>query len=190
MRGFFFNYMSQALININIVRQTGNINGGLPVVLFNACDFLSGYAQSLKGLLNNAVLPLSVTNEINTSGIRFRYQSGLQFDNLVASCNEIPLITLLQNTYTNKIKIKNLEYSLDDFTTANRQYLQKIYFIEGGIFGKKIADTITPNMYRNDTQKIQDSINIPLNLEVTANNGMVVFIADTLSINLSLTIEY
>ncbi len=190
MRGFFFKYMSQALININIQRQSGNINGGLPVVLFNACDFLSGYAQSLKGLLNSGILPISALNDANTGSIKYRYQSGLQFDNLVASCNEIPLITLLQNTYTNKIKIKNLEYSLDDFTTANRQYLQKIYFIEGGVFGKKIADTITPNMYRNDTQKIQDSINIPLNLEVTANNGLVVFIADQLSINLSLTIEY
>lgn len=182
--------MKQALINLNITRQSGNITGGLPVVLFNACDFLSGYIQSLKGILNSNIIPVSAVNDANTGNIRFRYQVGANFDNLVASCNEIPLITLLQNTYNNKIKIKNLEYSLDDVTTAPRQYLEKIYFIEGGIFGKRILDSITPNMYRNDVQKLEDSINIPLNLDVTANNGLVVFLADQLSINLSLTIEY
>ena len=46
-------------------------------------------------------------------------------------------------------------------------------------------------MYRNDVQKIDDTINIPLNLDITPSNGLGLFmISDSLSINLSLTIEY
>ena len=178
------------LINIGIQRVTGNINQNLPVILFNANDFLSGYAQSLKGLIPSNISADRQT-EVNTGSIKFRYQLGAQVDNLIASCNEIPMTTLVQNTYTNKIKIKNLEYNLNDVSFAPRQYLQKLNFIEGGILGKKITDSFTPNMYRSDLQKLDDSINIPLNLDITPSNGIALFmISDSLSINLSLTIEY
>lgn len=178
------------LINIGIERKTSNINQPLPVILFNANDFLSGYAQSLKGLIPSSITTIA-ENEVNTGNIKFRYQNGIQVDNLIASCNEIPLTTLVQNTYTNKIKIKNLEYNLNDVSFAPRQYLQKINLITGEILGKKITDSFTPNMYRNDVQKIQDSIDIPLNLDISPNNGLGLFmISDALSINLSLTIEY
>lgn len=178
------------LINIGIERRTSNINQNLPVVLFNANDFLSGYAQSLKGLIPSSVTTIA-ENETNTGNIKFRYQNGIQVDNLFVSCNEIPMTTLVQNTYTNKIKIKNLEYNLNDVSFAPRQYLQKLFLINGGIFGKKTIDSFTPNMYRNDMQKINDSIDIPLNLEITPSNGIAVFMtSDSLSINLSLTIEY
>jgi hypothetical protein len=178
------------LINIGIERRTSNINQPLPVILFNANDYLSGYAQSLKGLIPSSIIT-SAENEVNTGSILFRYQLGADVDRLVASCNEIPLTTLVQNTYTNKIKIINLEYNLNDVSFAPRQYLQKINLINGGVLGKKISDSFTPNMYRNDVQKIQDSINIPLNLDITPSNGLGLFItSDPLSINLSLTIEY
>ncbi|NBP69725.1 MAG: hypothetical protein EBU52_13380 [Cytophagia bacterium] len=178
------------LINIGIQRNSSNINQPLPVVLFNANDFLSGYAQSLKGLIPTSISTIA-ENEVNSGNIKFRYQQGIFVDFLIASCNEIPLTTLVQNTYTSKIKIKNLEYTLNDVSFAPRQYLQKINLINGGILGKKISDSFTPNMYRNDIQKIQDSIDIPLNLDITPSNGIALFmISDALSINLSLTIEY
>lgn len=178
------------LINIGIQRQTSNINQPLPVVLFNANDFLSGYAQSLKGLIPSNVTTIA-ENEANTGNIKFRYQLGVQVDNLIASCNEIPMTTLVQNTYTNKLKIINLEYNLNDVSFAARQYLQKINLINGSILGKKTFDSFTPNMYRNDLQKLDDTINIPLNLQITPSNGIALFmISDALSINLSLTIEY
>jgi hypothetical protein len=178
------------LINIGIQRNSSNINQPLPVVLFNANDYLSGYAQSLKGLIPTSISTIA-ENEVNTGNVKFRYQQGIFVDFLIASCNEIPLTTLVQNTYTNKIKIKNLEYTLNDVSFAPRQYLQKINLINGGILGKKISDSFTPNMYRNDIQKIQDSIDIPLNLDITPSNGIAFFMmSDSLSINLSLTIEY
>lgn len=178
------------LINIGIQRRSSNINQPLPVVLFNANDFLSGYAQSLKGLISTDISTLAIS-EVNTGNLRFRYQLGPQTDNLIVSCNEIPMITLIQNTYTSKIKIKNLEYNLNDVSYAPRQYLQKIFLINGGILGKKTTDSFTPNMYRNDLQKLDDTINIPLNLDITPSNGLAVFMtSDSLSINLSLTIEY
>ena len=190
MRGFFFNIMI-GLINIGIQRLSSNINQNLPVVLFNANDFLSGYAQSLRGLIPTDIVVTSQTELNNTGNILFRYQLGVNVDRLVASCNEIPLTTLVQNTYTNKMKIKNLEYNLNDFSFAPRQYLQKINLITGGIFGKKVTDSFTPNMYRNDMQKIEDSINIPLNLDITPNNGLALFMfSSSQTINLSLTIEY
>lgn len=191
MRGFFFTYMKQGLINISIQRLSSNISQNLPVVLFNANDFLSGYVQSLKGLIPTNIAVTSQTELNNTGNILFRYQLGVNVDRLIASCNEIPLTTLVQNTYTNKMKINNLEYSLNDVSYAPRQYLQKINLINGGIFGKKISDSFTPNMYRNNMNKLEDSINIPLNLDITPSNGLALFmISDAQTINLSLTIDY
>jgi hypothetical protein len=40
-------------------------------------------------------------------------------------------------------------------------------------------------------EKLNDSINIPLNLDITPSNGLALFmISDPQTINLSLTIEY
>jgi hypothetical protein len=85
--------MKQGLINISIQRLTSNISQNLPVVLFNANDFLSGYAQSLRGLIPTNIAVTSQTELNNTGNILFRYQLGVNVDRLIASCNEIPLTT-------------------------------------------------------------------------------------------------
>lgn len=186
--------MKNSLINISITRQSTNVNFNLPTVLFNANDYLSGYSQSLRGLIPNGVNYIGTTSEVQTGNFRFRFQdlNTLQVDNIVLSCNEIPMVTLLQNSITQKIKINEILYQLDDTSLINSQYSQNIQFIESGIFGKKVNDSFTPNQYRNDMFKINDSITLPLNLEIGSNNGLIVFMTSKNSfvLNLSLNISY
>jgi len=121
----------QSLINININRATTNINFDLPFVLFNVVDFPSGYAQSLKGLIPSGVQFLNATNEVGTGNIKFIYRDIIttQIDNIIVSCNEIPFLTLIHNSYNNKIKIKSLLYSIEDVALSYYQFSQKIQFI-------------------------------------------------------------
>lgn len=185
--------MKQALINISIQRQSTNVNKNLPVVLFYANDYLSGYAQSLKGLIPNGVTFIGATSEINSGNVKFRFQDNvtLGYDNLIVSCNEIPMVTLLQNSITNPFKIKNLGYQLNDTSLIPYQYLQNIEFFKGGVFGKTIGDSITPNQYRGDMFKLDDFIDIPLNYEVNGQIGINTFLTpkNTFTLNLSLQIE-
>lgn len=186
--------MKNALINIGISRPTKNVNFSLPSVLFNGNDFNSGYVQSLKGLIPFGVENLGAVNDAVNGNIEFRFRDTATFliDKLIVFCNEIPMTTLVQNTISKKIKINEILYQLDDTSLINAQYSQNIQLIESGIFGKKVNDSFTPNQYRSDMVKINDSITLPLNLEIGSNNGLIVFMTSKspFVLNLSLNISY
>lgn len=185
--------MKQALINISIERTSTNVNANLPVVLFHGNDFLSGYAQSLKGLIPQNVNYIGSTNEINSGNVKFRFQdiNTLGYDNLILSCNELPMTTLIQNSITKSFKIKSLGYQINDTSLIPYQNLLNIQFFKSDIFGKTIRDSFTPNQYRNDTDKLTDFIEIPLNYEINSNFGINTFLTkkNVITVNYSLVIE-
>lgn len=185
--------MKQALINIAVERTSTNINKVLPLTLFHGNDFLSGYAQSLRGLVPNGVELLSVSNEVSTGNVRFRFRDvvTLQIDDINLKCNELPMTTLIQNSIINPFYIKELGYQLDDTSLIPYQYLLNIEFFKGGVFGKSVTDSITPNQYRFDLQKLDDYIKIPLNYFVNGEIGINLFMTpkNNFTLNLSLNIE-
>lgn len=184
--------MKQALINISVFRQQANINKNLPIVLFCATDFFSGYSQSLKNVLNDNSLIYSVINQPRLSGssIRFRYSNGVVTDDLFVSSNEIPVTTLTMNSIIKNFELKSIDMTISD-ETKTLQYLQNIYFFNSDLFGKSITDSFTPNQYRNDLLKFNNNINIPINKKIDASKGLLLNVIPqaNFTVNFSLTIE-
>lgn len=184
--------MKQALINISVFRQQANINKNLPIVLFCATDFFSGYSQSLKNVLNDNSLIYSVINQprLTGSSIRFRYSNGIVTDDLFVSSNEIPVTTLTMNSIIKNFELKSIDMTISD-ETKTLQYLQNIYFFNSDLFGKSITDSFTPNQYRNDLLKFNNNINIPINKKIDASKGLLLNVIPqaNFTVNFSLTIE-
>lgn len=184
--------MKQALINIEIFRQQNNLNKPLPIVLFSANDFFSGYSLSLKNVLNDNSLIYSVINQprLNGSSMRFRYSNGAVTDDIFVFSNEIPITTLTTNTLNKNLLIKNIDITISD-STKTSQYLQNIYLFNAGLFGKSITNSFTPNQYRFDTTKFLNNISIPINSKIDSNSGLLLNVIpqSNFSVNLSLTIE-
>ena len=185
---------SNAIINVEIKRITANINQTLPVVLFAGHDFFSGYVQSLKSLTPNGLSFLGANNEASEgSFIRFRYQvppAGAS-DTIRVRANEIPISTLVSNSVVKPFKIKSVNYTVSDLGTINRQFRQNIELFSLGLFGKNTTDSLTPNQFRFDTIKLEDNVNIPLDLTIDGNTGIGINIIPEVnySIFLSLFIE-
>jgi hypothetical protein len=186
--------MKQALINISIERLTTNINAPLTAVLFCGNDYFSKYAYSLRGFLTSFVSVKDVTNILSNSGptgnLLFEFQdlnTGLQ-DDIAVICNEIPLITLITNSISKPFKINNLGYNLNN-STQTAQYREKVSLLDISNFGKKIKDSFTPNQFRMDMSKLNDTIDIPVNYKVEAHTGLAFNFIGANKINLSLTIE-
>jgi hypothetical protein len=184
--------MKQALINISIFRQQANLNKNLPIILFCGNDFLSGYSQSLKNTLIDNSLIYSVINQprLTGSSMRFRYSNGLVTDDLFVSSNEIPITTMAINTINKPFFIKQISYTISD-SSKGSQYFQNINFINCDLFGKTIVDSFTPNMYRNDMFRFNDSVEIPTNIKIEGSKGLAINIIPeaNFTVNLSLQIE-
>lgn len=201
MRGFFFNYMKQALINISVQRLTNNIPLDLPAVVFGLNDFYSGYFDNIQRQLIQGLKIQSVTfgdptiSGTQTDFVCIRYNLPPHgFDKIYIRCNEIPYSSLLTSTSFNNFNILNIGYTVSDMNLASKQFIQNVVIQNVSLFGRQTLDSYTPNQFRNDMVKLNDFIELPVNMKIDADksfNTKMVYSGIPLSsqtMNLSLTI--
>lgn len=193
--------MKKALINISVKRLTNNIPTNLPAVVFGLNDFYSGYFDNIQRQLTQGLKIQSVTfgdptivgTETDFVCIRY-YLAPHGFDKIYIRCNEIPYSSLLTSTNYNHFNITSVGYTLSDMNLASKQFIQNVTIQNVSLFGRQTLDTYTPNQFRNDMIKLNDFIELPVNMKINADksfNTSMVYSgigASSQTINLSLTI--
>ena len=78
---------------------------------------------------------------------------------------------------------------------SSKQFIQNVVIQNVSLFGRQTLDSYTPNQFRNDKIKLNDFIELPVNMKIDADksfNTKMVYSgigASSQTMNLSLTIK-
>jgi hypothetical protein len=157
---------SVADLNINITRESANINTPLSAVLFAVNDLQSNYFGTLSKVPSQAPAgtTLAVTTDPATNDILFTYTApGPLVDVIrIHAIGNTPMRTFLAGMNNNFMKTRNwlASVSSEDPEVTQAQWSQVLYFGELSSLGKSVNEQLTfrsrqnPSDYRKDLIKV------------------------------------
>lgn len=167
--------ISAATFDILINRETSNINGALPVVLFGSLDRESSYVEVV-----TPELPSGVTYTISTTtdkkGLKFTFTDGVVTDIVTINCNETPYLNLLRASQGAMFKMQQNKMLISDVAIQS-QFSQKVQVVKRSMFGSNSYDTFTPNQYKTDLQNQNDIRTIDAIIDIDLERSLLVNVA-------------
>lgn len=187
---------AQATFNINITRNSFNINADLPCQVFNVIDCLADL-QVLKKYVPAGVTLVTASSYVdaNRQNFVFTYQLGAQVDTITISCSEVGYAKFLLATQTDMLRIGRVLYKISNETTQT-QFIQKFVVVEQGMYGYGKENPITIQNFINPSDYRKDSLVMNTAFDIDKQTGIIVGMTkenvalapNTLSLGISVTI--
>ncbi len=181
-------YDAKAMFDINILRNTANINVALPVPIFGALHYNAKYLSILPQYLPAGIVLTSIT--IDASGnLNFLYtQTATGFTDIInVSCAQVPYITFLGASNFNAQTIGKTRMQISDITKVVQfnqifeTYTKTLYGKHGGN-GISLASTNDPKNYPNGARDVNQAYDT--DGETALVIGIIPVVAFTVSLNM------
>ncbi len=145
--------VSAAQFDINVKRVSANIAQDLPFVIFGQQDSKNGFRKLMDNLPTGVVLTSVEMGESDgqPEKLIFTYTEQANVDTVEVTCNQYPYPSFLEAMSTNFFRMSKLRYQLSDsaqLTQFNNEFSVGIR----SMFGKKSADSISINAYKDPRQ--------------------------------------
>jgi len=142
-----------AQFDLVVTRDSANIAGALPFVLFGAQDAENGYRQVIDNLTGGTVLTRVRYGENAgfPSSLVFTFTNAAFVDTVTVTCNQFPYPSFLAAMGTDMFKMSKIRYSLSDASQLT-QFNQSFEFKVRSMFGKKSADSVSIGAYKDPRQ--------------------------------------